>query len=338
VAADGGLRDVTPDDLRIGTAVAGGGHHEQQPYPDPFPNDEPYREVLAREFDSVTPENQLKWDFVQPRRGEFRLEPAEAIVAFAEEHGQDVRGHTLLWHNQNPSWLENGDFTEEELRELLREHIETVVGHFRGRIHQWDVANEVFDDEAQLRLEENLWLRELGVDIIGDAFRWAHEADPDALLFINDYNVEGLHDKSTAYYELVQDLLADDVPIHGFGIQGHLSIEFGFPAGVEANLQRFDELGLQTALTEVDVRMALPDGAPTDEQLARQAEDHGRLLEACLNVAGCRSFTLWGFTDRYSWVPHFFTGEGAANVMDDDLRPRPAYDELHDRLAAGRPS
>jgi endo-1,4-beta-xylanase len=330
------LRRAAPEGLRIGTAVAGGGHHETQPVSDPFDTDEEYRALIAEEFDSVTPENHLKWEMVHPVRGEYDFERADEIVAYAQEHDQVVRGHTLVWHSQNPGWLEAGGFTSEELREILRDHIHTVVGRYEGRIQQWDVANEIFDDDGTWR--DTIWYDAFGPDYVADALRWAHEADPDALLFLNDYNVEGITAKSTAWYELIQVLLADDVPVHGFGIQGHLSIEFGFPADVRANLERFDDLGIRTAFTEVDVRMVLPDdGVPTEEQLQRQASDFGRLLAACLDVEGCDSFTVWGFADQYSWVSAFFAGEGAANLMFEDFTRKPAYHELQRLLAEGRP-
>jgi endo-1,4-beta-xylanase len=327
------LRQAAPRDLKIGTAVAGGGHHETMPYPDPFPNDREYRRILAAEFNSVSPENQMKWEFIHPERGTYRFGPADAIVAFARRHNQVVRGHTLLWHSQNPAWLEQGDFTPRQLRRILRNHIETVVGRYRGRIHQWDVANEIFNEQGVLR-QENIWIRELGPGIIADAFRWAHRADPKAKLFFNDYGVESINAKSNAYYALVQDLLADGVPVHGFSVQGHLSLRYGFPNDLGANLQRFDDLGLDTAVTEVDVRMDLPaSGTPTQAQLEQQADYYRRALLACLGVDDCTSFTVWGFTDKYSWVPVFFPTEGAATIMWEDFRRKPAYYALRNTLA-----
>jgi endo-1,4-beta-xylanase len=332
------LRWVAPKEFYIGTAVAGGGHHEEMPYPNPFRHDEEYRRLLAAEFNSVTPENQLKWEFVHPERGEYNFGPADEIVAFAQEHGQVVRGHTLLWHSQNPDWLEEGDFTPEELREILRDHIFTVVGRYAGKIQQWDVANEIFLGDGRLRTQENIWIRELGPGIIADAFRWAHEADPNALLFFNDYSVEGINAKSTAYYNLARELLAQGVPVHGFGAQAHLGLQWGFDGSLQANLQRFSDLGLQTAITELDVRMILPaDGVPTEQQLANQADRYRRTLEACLAVEGCKSFTIWGFNDAYSWVPVFFQGQGAATVMFEDYERKPAYHALQRTLAEARP-
>jgi endo-1,4-beta-xylanase len=327
------LRQAAPRGFKVGTAVAGGGHHLDQPYPDPFPNDREYRRVLAKEFSSVSPENQMKWEFIHPEQDTYDFGPADDIVRFAKRHGQVVRGHTLLWHSQNPEWLEQGDFTPEELRAILKDHIQTVVGRYRGSIYQWDVANEIFDENGEYRSEENIWIRELGPEIVLDAFRWAHEADPRALLFFNDYGVESVNAKSDAYYALIQEMQAQGVPVHGFSVQGHLSLRYGFPTDLQANLQRFDDLGVQTAVTEIDVRMDLPEGGePTTEQLAQQASYYDQALEACLAVDGCRSFTVWGFTDTYSWVPVFFPTEGAATIMTGDFERKPAYHALRSTL------
>ncbi|MBB2900809.1 endo-1,4-beta-xylanase [Kineococcus radiotolerans] len=337
------LRRAAPRDLAVGTAVAGGGHHAEQDYADPFAYDVEYRERMAAEFSSLSPENQAKWEYIHPRRDFYNFYPMDAIVRFAEENRQVVRGHTLFWHSQNPEWLEQGDFTDEELRAILKEHIQTVVGRYAGRVQQWDVANEIVrDDGSGLRVGPtseggNIWITRLGEGIIADAFRWAHEADPRAKLFFNDYGVEGINAKSTYYYELVQDLKAQGVPVDGFAIQGHLSTQYGFPGDLQANLQRFDALGLETAVTELDVRMVLPEnGIPTSAQQAQQADYYRRTLQACLAVEECNSFTIWGFTDTYSWVPVFFAAEGSATVMTDDYERKPAYYALQSTLRDAR--
>ena len=332
------LRWVAPQDLKIGTAVAGGGHHETQSYPAPFPNDKEYLQHLGAEFSSVSPENQLKWEFVHPERNTYRFAEMDAIVRFAQENKQVVRGHTLFWHSQNPAWLEEGDFSKDELRAILKEHIQTVVGRYAGQIQQWDVANEIFNGDGTLRTTDNIWIRELGPEIIADAFRWAHEADPKAKLFFNDYGVESINAKSNAYLELIPRLQAQGVPVDGFAIQGHLSTRYGFPGDLQANLQRFDDLGLETAITEIDVRMDVAAGTkPTDAQLAKQASYYQRALDACISVDECNSFTIWGFTDKYSWVPVFFSGEGEATVMWNDFTRKPAYYALQDSLEQASP-
>jgi endo-1,4-beta-xylanase len=342
---EGTLRKAAPHDIKIGTAVAGGGHHLDQDYEglepgqSPFLHDKQYRRYVRAEFNSLSPENQAKWEFVHPQQGVYNFGEMDAIVRFARRNKQEVRGHTLLWHSQNPEWLEKGNFTDRQLRRILRDHIRTVVGRYKGQIYQWDVANEIVkDDGSGLRVGPtaqggNIWITRLGPGIIADAFRWAHQADPEAKLFFNDYGVESINAKSNAYYALVQDLRKQGVPVDGFSVQSHLSTRFGFPATLQQNLQRFDDLGLETAITELDVRMDVPEGQqPTWEQLERQATDYRRALEACLGVERCTSFTIWGFTDRYSWVPVFFKGQGFANVFTKDYNRKPAYYALLDTL------
>jgi len=315
--------------LRIGTAVDMAA----------FADDTTYRARIGDEFSSVTAENVMKWEVLEPERGRYDFVAADALVRSARDNGQAVRGHTLVWHNQLPGWLtegvESGAITPTGLRALLRQHIRTLVGRYKGRIYQWDVANEVIDDDGNLR--ESIWLSHLGPDYIADAFRWAHQADPKAKLFLNDYNVEGVSAKSDAYLALATRLRADRVPVHGMGVQGHLGVQYGFhPAGMVAeNLRRFEALGLETAVTEADVRMVMP---PDGTKLQAQAQGYSTLMQGCLLARRCTSFTVWGFTDRYSWIPGWFEGQGAANLLDEDFAPKPAYDAVRADLAlAGRP-
>ncbi|WIM96823.1 endo-1,4-beta-xylanase [Actinoplanes oblitus] len=293
--------------------------------------DDPYRAAVAREFDTVTPENVMKWEVVEPQPGVYDWTAADQLVAFARENHQLVRGHTLVWHSQNPSWLTEANYTPAQLRALLRKHILDEVGHFKGKVWAWDVANEVFNEDGTPR--DTIWLRALGPNYIADAFRWAHQADPKALLFLNDYNNEGVNAKSDAYFALVKQLRAAGVPVHGYGMQGHLAIQYGLPDTVLTNVQRFDKLGLRTAFTEVDVRMLLPADAA---KVQAQTEGFNLLLRACLLVRHCVSYTVWGFTDKYSWVPGVFDGQGSATPMDENLQPKPAYEGLRETfLLAG---
>ncbi|MBO3089222.1 endo-1,4-beta-xylanase [Cellulomonas dongxiuzhuiae] len=332
-APDVALRDLPREGLAIGVAVAGGGHHAASGYPDPFGEDEAYRDVIAKQFSSVTHENQLKWEFLRPTREEFRFEGADAVIDFAEANGQQVRGHTLLWHSQNPRWLTSGTFTDDEMRVLLQEHIATVVGRYKGRIVHWDVANEIFDDKGVLRTEENPFLARFGTTIVADALRWAHEADPDAVLYLNDFNVESVGAKSDAYLALATELLAAGAPLHGFGVQGHLSTQYPFPSDLETNLRRFTDLGLEVAITELDVRVPVDAaGRAEPDDVEKQTDYYGRAVAACVAVERCTSLTLWGVTDRYSWVPGWAPGEGAATVLDEDLAVKPAFTAVADAL------
>lgn len=304
-----------------------------------------YRNIVATQFSSVTAENVMKWESVEPQQGVYDYTAADALVAFAQENGQVVRGHTLVWHNQLPAWLTSGTFTPAQLREILHNHITQEVSHFRGEIQQWDVVNEAFNDDGTFR--HTIWynayqqLTGNGSDYIADAFRWAREADPSALLFYNDYNLEFTGPKSNAVYAFVQQLQAQGVPIDGVGFQGHLDTQYGFP-DLQNNLQRFADLGLQVAMTEVDVRTFVsqkPNGTYTDTPLnpgdaAKQVDYWKGTLEACLAVDACKSYTVWGLSDQYSWIPGVFTGEGAGLLFDDHTNPKPQYFALREVLRA----
>jgi len=337
-AANGSLRDLAARiNMRIGTAVI------------PFDLDNaPYAKVLAEQFSVVTPGNEMKWGVVEPTQGQFDWSGADRLVSFAQAHGQLVRGHTLLWHNQLPTWLTdgvtNGSISSSQLRDLLKQHIFTEVGRFRGKIWQWDVANEFFTDANPSGLNPNdFWVSNLGPDIIPQAFRWAHQADPHALLFYNDYNIageDGSNAKSDAVFAWLKDMLNQGVPIHGVGDQGHLDTQFGFSgARMQQDLERYASLGLKVAITEADVRTNV-DGpttqVPTDSlsQFAQPFE-FGQMLKAAMAVPDCLSFTVWGFGDADSWVPGFFTGEGFATIYDVNLQPKPAFFELQQDLALG---
>jgi endo-1,4-beta-xylanase len=294
--------------------------------------DAPYRAEAASEFSSVTPENVMKWESVEPTRGTYAWAPADQLVAFARDNHQLVRGHTLVWHSQLPGWLTAGNFTPDELRDILHRHITDEVSHFKGRIWQWDVVNEAFNDDGTLR--NSIWLQKLGPGYIADAFRWAHEADPKAALFINDYNIEGVNAKSTALYDLVSRLRAEHVPIDGVGVQGHLDVQYPAPHDIADNLGRFDELGVQTAITEADVRITMP---VDNTEREAQAEAYSVLLQGCLLTEHCTDFTVWGFTDKYSWVPSVFSGEGSANLLDENYRPKSAYTAIRQDLILAAP-
>ena len=298
--------------------------------------------ILENDFNSITPENQAKWESVAPSQGEFYFAELDEIVDFAEANGQRVRGHALLWHNQNPDWLldlfAEGAATDAELRQVLTDHINNVVGRYAGRIAQWDVANEIFNDDGTWRVG-NPWIDRFGPEIVAEAFRLAHQADPSCELFLNDYNVEGINPKSDAYYALCQKYLADGVPLHGFGIQGHLGLQYEYPNDMKGNIARFAALGLKVELTEVDIRLIVSyrDGIPNPEnELDLQAEAYARMISEAISVPGCTGITIWGVSDNYSWIPSLFKGEGAPTLFDNNLQPKPAYYAVRQALAAAK--
>jgi endo-1,4-beta-xylanase len=305
-----------------------------------------YAAIAGSQFSVVTPGNGMKWQIVEPEQGVYDWSQADELVNFAHANGQLIRGHTLCWHNQLPDWLTtgvaNGSISSAQLRELLHNHITVEVSRYRGRIWQWDVCNEFFTDTSPSELDPtNWWIVNAGPDIIPSAFEWAHAADPNALLFYNDYNIggeDGTNAKSDAVYAYVQQLLADGVPIHGVGNQGHLDTQYGWnPALLRQDLERYASLGLVVAITEADVRTFVnnaTDQVPTDS-LAQFAQpyEYSEMLKAALAVPQCISFTVWGFTDSDSWVPGTFTAEGYAAIYDVNQQPKAAYYALQSDLA-----
>ncbi|MCC3654207.1 endo-1,4-beta-xylanase [Streptomyces sp. S07_1.15] len=282
-------------------------------------DDPTYARIAATQFSSITPENAMKWESVEPERGEFNWTDADRIADFADANEQDLYGHVLVWHSQLPAWLNEGDFSPSDIRTIMTDHIATVAGRYKGRVDRWDVVNEAFNEDGTFR--ETIFHNAMGEDYIAEAFRAAHRADPDAKLFINDYNTDGLGPKSDATYRLVKKLLAEGVPIHGVGVQGHLVLGQQ-PEDMKANLQRFADLGLDVVVTELDIRMELP---VTRKKLLRQAVEYKAVTDACTAVARCEGITVWGFSDADSWVPGWFEGEGAACPYDEEYEPKPAY-------------
>jgi endo-1,4-beta-xylanase len=294
-------------------------------------NEAGYREVLAREYSSVTAENAMKWDAVEPQRGVFTFAAADSLVTFARTNGQVIRGHTLVWHNQLPSYV-SGSLGAAGLTAAMHEHIDGEMAHWRGQISAWDVVNEAFNEDGSLR--QSVWLTTIGSGYIADAFREARAQDPAAKLYINDFNIEGVNAKSNALFALVRDLRAAGVPIDGVGFQTHLT-SGGLPSGFQQNLQRFSDLGVDVSITEADVRLTLPSTATS---LATQATIYEQMLRACLAVPRCVSFTTWGFTDAHSWVPSTFPGQGDALPFDANLQPKPAYTALQQALGGSPPT
>ncbi|MEU6850348.1 endo-1,4-beta-xylanase [Actinacidiphila alni] len=285
--------------------------------------------IAGTQFDSVTPGNEMKWDTVEPSRGTYNWAPGDSIVNFAQAHDMQVRGHNLVWHSQLPNWLTSGSFSNDELHSILVKHVTDEVTHYKGKVVHWDVVNEPFNEDGTFR--QDLWYNQLGVSYIADAFKAARAADPAAKLYLNDYNVEGTGAKSDGMYNLVKSLKQQGVPIDGVGFQAHLILG-QVPSTFKANLQRFADLGVDVAITELDVRMQTPSDA---SKLQQQANDYAAVVNDCLGVTRCAGITVWGFTDATSWVPSTFPGQGAATLYDENYQPKPAYAAVRTALGGG---
>ncbi len=287
-------------------------------------DDQQYRETVAREFNSITAEYEMKFRFMQPEKGKFNFRDSDALMSFANQNDMDLRGHALVWHISNPQWLENGNWSRQELLDILETHIKTVVGRYKGQIKVWDVVNEAVGDDGKLR--NSFWLQKIGPEYIELAFKWAHEADPNAKLLYNDYRAEEVNKKSNRVYQLVSDLKAKGVPIHGVGFQMHMSEDDprNFKSVAE-NMKRLGKLGLDVEFTEADVRVKQP---ATAAKLANQAKIYQTIVETCADAGNCDSVTIWGVTDRYSWIPDFFKGYDDALPFDENYRPKQAVNGL----------
>jgi endo-1,4-beta-xylanase len=283
-----------------------------------------YAAAAGRHFNYVTAEWEMKWDPVQKTQGVFDFSGGDALVGFAESRGMQVKGHTLVWHQALPRWVEA--LSPPELRLALEDHIRTVAGHYRGRLRAWDVVNEaVADDGSGLR--STVFSRGLGPDYVAEAFRLARRADPEAELVYNDYGGEGLNGKSDAIYALVKNLKERGVPIDGVGLQMHVAAtSLPAVADIAANIRRLAALGLQVNVSEMDVRVR---ELPAATRLERQRQVYRDVVAACVAEPRCEAVTLWGFTDAHSWVDAAF-GADDPLLFDEQYRVKPAFYGVED--------
>jgi endo-1,4-beta-xylanase len=284
-----------------------------------------YAAAAGRHFNYVTAEWEMKWDPIQKTPGVYDFTGADAIVAFAESQGMQVKGHALIWHGATPKWVEA--LSPPELRVAFEDHIRTVAGRYRRRVRAWDVVNEAIDDSTY-GLRSTVFSRGLGDDYVAEAFRLARKADPDAQLVYNDYGGEGLNRKSDAIYNLVKGLKERGL-VDGVGLQMHVSAtSFPSAADVRANIERLADLGLQVNISEMDVRVKDVPGDAT-ARLARQRQVYRDVLGACMAVPRCEAVTLWGFTDAHSWIDAAF-GPDDPLVLDEQYRAKPAFFGMED--------
>src|SRR5208282_5044238 len=278
-----------------------------------------YAAILGSEFSQLQAENEMKFGLIHPRPGSdprpYNFSGGDALVSFAQSHNMKVRGHTLVWHKQVPRWVTDGNFSSQKLAEILSDHISTVVTHYAGKLYAWDVVNEAFKDDGSMR--STLWYDQPGIGAgagtkyIEQAFRWARAADANAKLFYNDYDAEEVNAKSDAIYEMVKDFKKRGVPIDGVGFQTHVSLKFDDPkklASCAKNLERFAKLGLELQITELDIRLDDSSAA----SLAAQAKLYGEITALCVQQPACKALQTWGFTDKHSWIPDFYKGQGWA--------------------------
>jgi len=276
--------------------------------------------LAGTQFDMITPGNEMKWDTTEPSRGSFNFGPGDQIVAFAQSKSMRIRGHNLVWHSQLPSWVSSLPLNQ--VQAAMENHITTEATHYKGKLYAWDVVNEPFEENGTLR--NSVFFQAMGAGYIADALRTARAADPNAKLYLNDFNIEGSGPKADAMFNLVQSLIAQGVPINGVGFESHFILG-QIPASLQANMQRFAALGIDVAITELDDRIQLP---ATATSLNQQATDFSNVEKACLAISRCVGVTQWAVGDPDSWIPGFFSGFGAATMFDNNYQPKPAFTAL----------
>lgn len=321
-----GLRDLAaPENLLMGAAVN----------PSYF-NDSNYLQTIGREYALAVAENAFKFGETEPAAHVFNFCAADQVVAYAKANGMRVRGHNLVWSQDLPDWLTNGDYNPQQAQSILQEHITTVLNHFQGQAIDWDVVNEALSYSPPYDLMSSYWLTQLGPDYVAEAYQWAHEADPSMKLFYNDAGGEGLGDKSDAIYNLVKGLVQAGVPLDGVGLEMHIDVPTApSQADISANMARLAALGLEVHVSEMDVRLPVDsDGVADRLDLASQATVYAGVMNACRANANCTEFLTWGVTDAYSWIPSSYPGYGAALPFDAQYEPKPAYMALSSALSS----
>ncbi|MCA9473119.1 MAG: endo-1,4-beta-xylanase [Nitrospirales bacterium] len=289
-----------------------------------------YQEMYTREFNIVTPENQLKFRHIQPQRDVFTFAAADRHVRFAEQHDIAVHGHTLIWHRSLPEWLLESPLPRSDMIAIMNHHIDTVMGHYKGRIKIWDVVNEPITGKGKLR--HTVWHDRIGEEYIELALRRARQADPSAKLLINDYNVATINRKSTKLYNLTKQLLERGVPLDGIGFQMHLSVHDGLDfESFSENLQRFSDLGLALFITELDVAIHTP---VTTAKLQRQASLYRDIFLRLLSQKTVKSIQMWGFTDKYSWIDSHFPGHCCGLIYDKNWGKKLSYTAISEALVS----
>jgi endo-1,4-beta-xylanase len=304
--------------------------------------------LLMKEFNSITPENDLKIGPVHPAENQYNWRNADAIVAFAQRNKVKVRGHNLVWHyaSQTPRWIfidkDGKEASKELVLQRLKDHITTVVSRYKGKIFAWDVANEVISDAPNEYLRPSDWYRICGEDYIIKAFQWAHEADPEALLFYNDYNeIDPV--KREKIYRLVKSLKDAGVPIHGIGLQAHWGIYEPTRGQLDSTLSRFASLGLDIHITELDITVYTKEHnarerRPEDANTAFTADRENAQIEKykmCFELfkkynKAISSVTFWNLSDKYSWLDNFpvRNRKDYPLLFDQHLKPKKAYWEV----------
>jgi endo-1,4-beta-xylanase len=291
-----------------------------------------YRGVILKEYNSITVENAMKWGSIHQSLNTYNYADADFIADFCVTNKKRLFGHNLLWHAYNPSWLETfaGDSTAFE--NLMKSHIQNVVGHFKGKAVAWDVVNEAFrDDNGAYRISESIWAKKLGTDYIARAFKYAREADPTAVLFYNDYNQESNSNKLQSILAMVADFKKRGIPIDGLGLQMHIGIGSS-DNGILTAISEYAATGLKIHISELDVAMANGQKdanlTATDALKEKQKQKYTTVVKFYKQIGPAAQqfgITNWNVGDADSWLRSFIQKNEYPLLFDDNYDKKPAY-------------
>lgn len=287
----------------------------------------PEGQERLKEFSSVIVcENSMKWANLRPNAKFWNWGDVDKALEFAENNKINLKWHTLFWHNQNSPFI-MGMKTKEQAAERMEEHITTIMERYKGRIKYYDVVNEMFEEDGSFR--KTLWYNLMGEDYIAHALKTARKADPQAKLYLNEYNNESKgYAKADAMYNLVKKYVESGVPVDGVGMQLHLATDLPFDKeAIRENVRRYGELGIDISFSEIDVR--IPDTKADDPAEIKKQEDiYLALLDIALTEKNVKSFIVWGLGDGQSWIPGTFPGYGHGCIYDSNMNKKPVYDAI----------
>ena len=299
-----------------------------------------FEEIHKTQFNVVVAENEMKFDATEPSENEFNFAKGDKMVEYAQANGLRVRGHALAWHSQVPGWVNNYSGQKEKLLSVLKNHIDNVVGHWKGKIAEWDVVNEAINDDYNhdWRSTGSVWYEGIGPEFLDSAFVWAHAADPDAELCYNDYAVEwGINEGSKAGFvlEQVKRWKANGIPITCVGTQTHIEIAHETtPQNVRAFAKALAELDVTLNITELDI--GFPKGSAgklTAADYEKQGHLYRQFMDVFLEEPNMGEFVIWGLTDAHSWLDEQ-QGKTEGLLYDKKYKPKPAYDSIMVSLKA----
>ncbi len=293
--------------------------------------DATYDTTVVHQFNTIVCENYMKWDATEGTRNKFTFTNADGIANLAYKNALSLRGHNFVWHSQIPGWV-SSITNRDTLLKVMKNHIDSLAGHYKGKIYEWDVVNEAVADGGT-SLRTSFWFQRIGADFIDSAFVYAHRADPNALLVYNDYGAEGMTGstatKSTGVYNLVSGLKSRGIPINGVGLQSHFSLNGFDTASIGANMSRIEALGLNISITELDITTS-----NTTANLNTQKANYKALMTLCLSHPRCKTFITWGVNDAQSWrgansVALLFTN----TATNGEYATKPAADGIQEAIS-----